>query len=215
MVDPDLAIAYRNGKRDDKDDLRALLKSDHIYFDAFKGTQAPENELKAIFGTDDTLVIAQKIMAEGEIQLTHEYRENLRVQKIAKILAIIHRNAVDPKTNAPHPLARLENALKEVHIRIDDIQSAEDQVQDVVKALQPIIPMKFAVAELQVHVPAAMAPKMFGTIKSLSKIIKEEWLGDGSWSGIVEVPAGVRLEFIDALESKTHGSVTVKLLREH
>ena len=214
VVEPDLAIAYRDGKRNSREELLALMKSADIFFDPLKGVKAPQNELKTVFGTDDAIAIAQKIMEQGEIQLTHEYREKLREEKIKRILAIIHRNAVDPKNNMPHPITRLENALKEAKVRIDDNLSAEDQVQAVVKALQPIVAMKFAVAELQVHVPAAVAPKMYGSIKGMSKITKEEWLDDGTWVGIVEIPAGLQVEFVDMLESKTHGSVSVKLLRE-
>jgi ribosome maturation protein SDO1 len=214
VVDPDLAIAYRNTKSQDPDELRALLKSDDIFLDPIKGKKAAENELKAAFDTTDTLVIAQKIMMDGEVQLTREYREKLREEKIKKILAIIHRNAIDPKSNMPHPIVRLENALHESKARIDDHLSAEDQVQSVVKALQPLLPMKFAVAEIQLHVPAAVAPKLYGPIKNMAKITKEEWLDDGSWSGIVEIPAGQRLELIDMLESKSHGGVTAKLIRE-
>lgn len=214
VVDPDGALAYKQNGRKDVDELLGLLKSKDIFLDPFKGLKAPEADIQEAFGTTDTFTVAQKIIDEGEIQLTHEYREKLRQKKVEKIVSIIHRNAVDPKTDAPHPVARLENAMKEAKVRIDDKKPAEDQVQDVVKALQPILPLKFAVAELQLHVPAAVAPKIYGTVKAMSKIVKEEWLPDGSWTGVVEVPAGLKLELVDTLESKTHGGVTVKLLRE-
>jgi len=214
VVDPDAALAYKAGKKNDPAELRGVLKSDNVFLDPFKGEKASETQLKQAFGTTDTLVIAQKIIDEGEIQLTADYREKLKQEKTARILAIIHRNAVDPKTNAPHPITRLENALVEAKVRISDKESAEDQVQAIVKALQPILPMKFAVAELQLHVPAAVAPKLYGAIKSMATITKEEWLDDGAWMGTVEIPGGLRLEFTDMLESKTHGGVIVKLLRE-
>jgi ribosome maturation protein SDO1 len=214
VVDPDAVLAYKASKKKDLDELRNVLKSDHIFIDPFKGLKAAEGDLKNVFETTDNFAIAQRIIDEGEIQLTHEYREKLRKDKTDKIIAIIHRYAVDPKSNTPHPITRLEHALVEAKVRIDDNLSAEDQVSAVVKALQPILPLKFAIAELQLHVPAAVAPKIYGSIKGMSKITKEDWQNDGSWIGIVEIPAGLHLEFVDMLENKTHGGVTVKLLRE-
>ena len=107
VVEPDAALAYKAGKKNDRDELRSVLKSDDIFLDPFKGLKAAEHDLQEVFGTTDTFTIAQKMIDGGEIQLTAEYREQLRQVKLQKILAIIHRNAVDPKTNLPHPILML------------------------------------------------------------------------------------------------------------
>ena len=57
---------------------------------------------------------------------------------------MIHANGIDPKTNLPHPLQRIENALEEANVKIDEHKSEEKQVEEIVRKLQPILPIKFA-----------------------------------------------------------------------
>jgi len=41
---------------------------------------------------------------------------------------------------------------------------------------------------------------------------REEWQSDGSWIGVLEIPAGVRDELVARLNAKTKGKADVKLL---
>ena len=157
--------------------------------------------------------IARQILKDGEIQLTAEYRQKLREAKRRRILNIIHRNGVDPRTHLPHPLTRLENAFEEAKVKVDEFKSAEDQVKAVLEKLRPILPVKFEVAEFALKIPAEHAARIYSTVKNFSKIVREEWQNDGSWVALVELPAGLRDEFLDELNKLTHGNVEAKLMK--
>lgn len=210
VVDPDLALKFKKGN---DVQLQDVLKSEEVYDDAKKGLRSSQERLKAIFGTEDVLEIAKKIIQDGEIQLTTEHRARMREEKKKKILSIIHRNGVDPKSHLPHPMTRLENAFDEAKVQIDESRSAEEQVQDIIKALRSILPIRFEIKEVAVRLSAEHAPKLYGTVKKFGKLLSEEWQSDGSWLCVIEVPAGLEVEFYDKLNSETQGSVETKVLK--
>ena len=202
VVDPDKAVEHKQGKAVE---LREVLHAEKIFSDAKKGLAASEDEMQTVFGTKDPLVIAEKILKEGELQLTSEYREKVREAKKRKIIEIIHRNGVDPRTGAPHPVQRIENA-------IDEYKRAEDQVHDVLQKLQPVLPIRFEIKDLEIRIPTQYAPKMYGTVSSYGVIKKDEWQNDGSWLCVIEIPAGLQNDLMDDLNSKTHGNVQIKVI---
>lgn len=206
VVDPDMAIAYKQGK---DVDIRDVLKAEKVWSDAKKGELASETHMKTVFETTDPLEVARKLLEQGEIQLTHEYREKLREAKRNKIVSTIHLNAINPTTGTVHPEERIRRAMDEAKIRIDELRTAEDQVREVVKQLQPILPLKFAMFVADVKLPATHAAKCYGLLGQYGQPIKEEWLNDGSLAASVELPAGRYNDFVDALSSRTHGDVQV------
>jgi ribosome maturation protein SDO1 len=50
-------------------------------------------------------------------------------------------------------------------------------------------------------------------LKSTGKIMDEQWLGDGSYSAILEIPAGVQTELYQKLNAKTKGSAETALVK--
>jgi ribosome maturation protein SDO1 len=211
VVDPDKAVAFRDGKLAD---VRELLVAEHVFQNAQKGIFSPESDLRMTFGTLDTEEIAEFILRKGELQLSSKYREEQQQEKRRKILEIVHRNAVNPQNNLPHPLVRLENAFEEAKIRVDDKRSAEDQVQDVIKKLKVVLPLKIEQKQVQIHMSGVNARKFYKSIHSYGKLINENWLNDGNYLCIVEIPAGVYMDLIDDLSKKTHGGVEIKVLSE-
>jgi ribosome maturation protein SDO1 len=203
-VDPDLAIDFKNGK---DVDVKEVVKSEHIFADVNKGMLAQESHLKDIFGTNDILKVAEVIIKEGGVQLTAEYRQKVRDAKKKKLITIIAQNAVDPKTNLPHPPQRIENAMEEARVKIDEFKTAEDQVDRVVKALRPIIPIKFETKRISVKIGSQYAGKAYSTISRFAKPENESWNNDGSYTCHVEIPAGLEPDFYDTLNNLTHGSV--------
>jgi len=208
VVDPDKAVLAKKNPELTSE----ALSFPKIFSDAKKGLQASEERLKHWFKTTDPLEVAKIIIQEGNIQLTAEYRQSLIEKKKKQLIDLIHRNGVDPRTNAPHPATRIEAALQEAKFRIDEFKSADAQLKDALKKLQPIIPIKFVVKELEVVVPAAYAAKAYPTIKMFGKTLKESWNSDGSWSGVVEIPGGMEQEFYDKLNSITHGELQAKVI---
>jgi len=206
VIDPDAAIAY---KQSGHGEVRSIVKSGHVFFDAKKGELASEQHMKLVFGTSDPFQVAEHIIKEGEIQLTKEYRDKLREQKYKRIVSIIQRNAIDPRTKLPHPMQRIELAFDEAKIKVDELRKAEDQVQEIVKKLQPILPIRFEHKTLQIHLPSQYAARLYCSLSGYGEIKKQEWLADGSWLGTLELPAGLMMECMDMLNSKTHGNVQI------
>lgn len=209
LVDCSAAMAFKGGKDIPLNDILATNK---VFADSKKGMEASPAALKQSFGTDNTLEAAKTIIQKGEIQLTAEYRNQLRENKERQIIQIIHQNGVDPRTHAPHPLTRIETAIKEAKISIDEYKSAEQQVDPVLKKIRAIIPITFEKKEIEVIVPGKYTGKTYPILKSFGKILKEEWKSDGSHYAVLELPGGLEESFYDKLNSITHGDNETKIL---
>ena len=208
-IDPDAAVLHRSKG---VGDIRDILRSEKIFTHVSKGLFAPEHELKEVFGSTEVLPIAEQIIRDGEIQLTEDYREKLRVQKYRRLVSLIAQNAIDPRTKLPHPPQRVENALTEAKVRLDDFKSADEQLDAVVRQLQPILPIKFETKMIHIHIPAQYAPKSHPVIAKFGKPQNEEWHNDGSFSCMLDIPSGMELDLYDKLKSLTHGSVETKVV---
>ena len=99
--------------------------------------------------------------------------------------------------------------FEEARIKVDAYRSAEAQVNEIVDKLLPIIPIKFTTFTAEINLPATHAAKVYGVLEHYGKIVREEWLSDGSLSAAVELPAGRYNELVDELSSKTHGNVQI------
>ena len=210
LVDCNNALAFREGKSIELHDVLAAMR---IFSDAKKGLEASEHAMKEIFGTSDFEEVAKIIIQKGEIQLTQDYREKLREEKRKQIINIIHRNGVDPKTHLPHPPQRIENAFEEAKFHVDEFGSVQEQVQEALKKLRPILPIKFEVKELAVKIAPEYAPKCYATVKSFGTMLREEWQNNGYWVAVVEIPGGRESDFYDKLNKICHGNVESKVLR--
>ncbi len=209
LVDCDKALEYKEGKNVS---LEEVIATTQVYFDVKKGEKVSEDGLRAAFDTEDLNEAIKIILQKGEIQLTSKHREEERENKKKKIINIIHRNAVDSKTGYPHPVARIETALGESKFRVDDSKNAEDQLEDALKALRELLPIKFEKKEVEIRVPVQFAGQAKGIVHK-HKVTKDEWLNDGSYYSIVEIPSGILDEFFDELNKISHGQVESKILK--
>jgi ribosome maturation protein SDO1 len=209
LVDPDLTPAFRTGG---DVNIRDVLAADKIFKDSKKGEKASEEMMEKIFGTTDALKVAEKIIRKGEIQVTTEQRRKMQEDRRKQIVAIISRRAVDPHSGHPHPPQRIDGALEETKIHVDPFKSAEEQLPEVIDALRPIIPLKFETRRIAVKIPPAHAARSYRVVKGFGKVEKEQWLNDGSWAVVVEIPAGVQPEFFEKLNDMTRGEVETKVL---
>ena len=132
LVKPQKALDYRNGKIAG---ITEVLAAEMIFSDANKGTKVSEEAMKKAFKTIDPLKIADEILKKGTLQLTTEQRRKMVEDKRRQIIDFISRQAVDPKTNLPHPPARIENAMEQIRYPIDPYKSVEEQAKDIVKLL--------------------------------------------------------------------------------
>lgn len=207
-VDPEKSWEIKEGKDIPIDDV---IASNEIYKDAGKGEKASEEVMKEVFGTTDYRTICKTIMRDGEIQITTEQRRRMQEEKKKQIINLIAREAIDPRTNAPHPPARIEKAMEEAKVHIDPFKSPQRQVEAVIEAIQEKIPIKLARARIAIKIPPEYTGKAYGYLHNFKRV-KEEWGSDGSFITIVEIPAGLQSQLFEKLNSITHGSVETKLL---
>ncbi len=210
LVDPDAIDDIKSGKIDNVVEYMVI---DAIFKDARKGDHAGEETIKEVFGTTDVNEVAKVIVRKGQVQLTTEQRRKMLEEKKKRIIMEIARNAINPQTRAPHPPQRIELAMEEAKVHIDPLKSVEEQVPIVLKALRPIIPIRFEKIKIAVKLSGDLYGKAYGDISKMGAILQEEWQKDGSWIGVVEIPAGMQGEFLDMLNKKTHGEVQTKILR--
>lgn len=210
LIDPAIVQKMKDGK---EVDLFEHMVIDTIFKNAKKGTRAPEEKIKEVFGTEDPAEVAKVIILKGEVQLTTEQRKIMQENKRKRIVEYIARNAMDPQTRAPHPPGRIETAMEEAKVHVDPFKSVEAQVPGVMDAIRPLIPIRFDKVRIAVKVSGENYGRCYEDFKHFGKITKEEWQKDGSWIGVVEMPAGLQNDFLEKISNKTHGEADTKLLK--
>lgn len=209
LADSAKALSLKSGAAID---IREVLAVQKIFTDAKKGMEVSPNALRSVFKTDDPLEVAKIIIQKGEIPLTAEYKQRLREQKKKQIINIIHRNAVDPRTHAPHPPQRIETALEEAKFHVDEVKDVNKQVEEALKAIRLILPIKFEVKQIAAKIPPEYAAKSYSILNSFGKKIREDWQTDGSLVVVLEMPGGLEEEFHNKLNALCHGNVETKIL---
>lgn len=216
LIDPDGALLIqekmRKGDKIADQELRDILAVDQVFTHWSDGKKASHEELMKAFETSDVLGVARKIVAEGEVQLTEEQRRKMSEAKHKRILETILRNAWNPQTKTPHPKERIERALEEAKFKVDPLKHVDEQVKDAMAKLRPLLPIAFDRAKIAIKIPAIHTGHLYGVLKSMGDIKKEEWQDDGSLVIAIEIPAGQQGELFDRINHLTHGQVETKLL---
>ena len=210
LVDPAAVQMLKDGKDVDLSDKLAL---DQVFKDAKKGDKISEEHLEKTFHTRNLAEIAKQIIQKGEVQVTTEQRHQLQQAKYKQIVATIARNAMNPQTGAPHPPARIEAAMQEAKVHVDPFRPADAQIQEILAKLRPLLPIRFDTVRVKVRVPGQHYPRVIGEIKGLGKMSDEQWLSDGAWSAILEIPAGVQTELYEKLNARTKGTAETTLVK--
>lgn len=211
LVDPKQAGLVRQGQHVNIEDVVAAL---NIFGNASKATRASDEALMKVFHTTDFATVAKKIIEKGEIHLTAEQRKQMIEEKRRQVITFIARNAVNPQTGHPHPPTRIEMAMEEVRINIDPFRHLDELVKETVKALRPVLPIRFEELRLAIKIPADYAAKAYGDIAAGSTMEKDEWQKDGSWICVVRIPAGIQGEFYDLINKLSKGEGQVKILNQ-
>ncbi|MFH2112366.1 MAG: ribosome assembly factor SBDS [Candidatus Bathyarchaeota archaeon] len=210
LVDPDKGLAYKRGELDD---ISNVLIIDTVFTDSNKGEKASATKLEETFETSDPIEVAKIMFEKGVFQLTAAQRNEMLDQKLRQIIHIISRTYVDPKTKLPHPAVRIENALQDIRIQIDPFKDAEEQVKDVVDALRRVLPMSSENVQIAIKIPAEYTGKSYGVAKDYGEIKRDEWQSDGSWIAVIEIPAAMQVEMLEALGKATQGNVQSKIVK--
>jgi ribosome maturation protein SDO1 len=210
LTKPQHALSFKLGKGSS---VSEVLVTETIFTDAGKGLKASVEKLQDIFGTTDSLKIAEIILKKGTLQLTTEQRKNLVEEKRRQIVSFISRECIDPKTNLPHPPLRIEQAMKQIRFSIEPSKGTEEQAKEIIKLLRPIVPLKMEKISVAIHIPSEHAGKLYGTAKGFGIMTKDQWLADGSWSAIIEMSAGLYGPFLDKLGKITKGNLETKIVK--
>ena len=199
LVDLDEALKVRTGKGD----IISALKSTAVYYDMKKGTSASNADLTDAFGTTDLYQIATKIVTSGEVQKNQEFRDAEKEARIKQVIHLIIRNAVD-QNGRPYTEERLKRAIEESHYSFDN-RPAEQQMAAVIEKLKTIIPIKIETKRIKLTIPAQHTGAVYGLLKDYKE--SEDWLSNGSLAVIINIPAGMQIDFYEKLNHITHGSV--------
>lgn len=211
LVDPDQAARVRQGEKTEIEDVVAAL---NIFSNASRGTRASEESLIKVFHTTDFPAIAKRIIEKGEIHLTADQRRHMIEEKRRQVVTFISRNAINPQTGHPHPPQRIEMAMEEARVNIDPFKHLDELVKETVKALRPLLPIRFEELRLAIKIPADFAARAYGDIAAASTMEKDEWQKDGSWICVVRIPAGIQNDFYDLVNKITKGEGVVKILNQ-
>ena len=199
LVDPKLVETWKEDPN--LVELSDLLAIDEVWSDAKAGDRPTSDALERVFGSTDLSSCVDKILRDGSIQLTTAQRRQMVDDRMKQIINEIAMTATDPKTKLPHPHIRIENALQEARFKADPFLSVERQVKDAVSILKPIIPLQFITIKLAFKVPG----KDYGGVSNLLRdsMQKDQWLPDGSWACVVEVPGGMKNEIISRVANRS------------
>lgn len=210
LVKPDPALDFKLGK---KKDISSVLISEEIYSDSNKGTRASSEKLLKAFKTEDSLLIAEKMLQKGDLNLTTEQRRKMTSEKRKQIITFIAKTYVDPRSHLPHPPLRIEQAMTDARVTIDPFKNVDEQIKPIVENLRSIIPLKSENLVLEISIPAQYVAQSYTVLKSTGTLKKEDWQTNGSLKAILEIPAAARPNVIDRLGSVTKGTAFVEVVK--
>jgi ribosome maturation protein SDO1 len=213
LVDPDAALAM---KRDEfEGELQEVIAAEDVFEDASRGDRPPETALEEVFETTDPMEIIPEVVERGDIQITADQRRAMQEQKRRQLITTITRNAVNPQMDdAPHPPERIERALEEAGFKVDPMETVENQVDDALDALRPVIPIRFDEVVMAVQLPADYAGSGQARIRQFGDLEREEWQSNGSWVGVVRFPAGLQNEFYDLASEVSSGEADTRVVKD-
>lgn len=210
IVDPEQALKYRKGE--EKILLNDIVEGYVVFHNATKGERASETILEQTFGTSNQEEIVETILQKGALQLTQSQRKRLFKEKEEEIIDFIHVHCINPQTNKPHPPARIEAAMDEAGVIIDYNEPIEKQAKEIIKQLQPILPIRLETVVLAVKITADYTGPAYGIVADAGQLQEDEWGDDGSWYAKIEMPSGMQADFLDKINNLTKGKAEVKIV---
>jgi len=181
-------------------DIEKIVAIEEVFHDAKDGERPTAEVLEKVFNTLIFKPIAEIILSEGSIQLTAVQRKKMVEVKRRQIIQHIQSNAIDPKSKGPHPITRIELALDESRFSVDPFKKLELQIKEAIKLLKPLIPLSFENSRLAFKITG----KHYGSVSQILRQYKEkeEWMPNGQWVCIIEIPAGMKGELISKVMNK-------------
>lgn len=206
IVDLDEALKFKKGQSDWLE-----IGGDKIFKDSKRGDVASRSDLEECFGTSEVLEVAKKIVKNGEVLVTQEFRDEEKDKKVKQVVDFLARNTINPQTGNPHTPERISKALEEAHVNIKNVP-IEDQIKEIIEQLSKVLPIKTETKKIKILVPAIYTGKVYNTLIQYKE--EETWMNDGSLEVIISIPAGMIMDFFDKLNSATHGAAITQEIKD-
>jgi len=190
--------------------IEQVIAYDEIYSDVAKANLASKELLLECFNTDDIRIISDKIIKDGEVQLTTTQKQLLTEKREKEIIDYIAKNAHDPRAKTPIPPQRLVNAFEELKIKINLNTPKEKEIQDILDKLKRIMPISMDKIIIEVEVPALYTGKASAVIFKY-EVAEQTWLGSGDLFCKIKIPAGTKQQLVSDLNNVTHGNIVIRV----
>ena len=205
LVDLDEAVKVRKGDGN----LSVAVLTDAIFHNLKSGEHASENELRDMFGSEDVMVVAEKIIKEGEVVRTTDSMKAEHEQKYKQVVDFLSRNAVSAE-GRPYTPDRIMKALEEAHVNVKN-KPIESQVGEIIDQLARVLPIKIEMKKVRLTIPAIHTGRAYGIAKEF--MVEEKWENNGDLQAVVEMPTALIFDFYDKINGATHGSVLSEELK--
>ena len=199
LVDLDEALKVRKGEGN----INVAVLTDAVFYNLKSGEHVSDEDLEEAFGSSDVMVVAEKIIKGGEVVRTADSIKGEHDVKYKQVVDFLVRNAVSPE-GRPYTPDRIMKALGEAHVNVKN-KPIESQVGEVVDQLARVLPINIEKKKVKLIVPAIHTGKAYGVVKEF--MVGEKWKDNGDLEVIVEMPAGLVMDFYDRINSATSGSV--------
>jgi ribosome maturation protein SDO1 len=124
--------------RDHKLKFDQVLAIENVFLDSKKGNIAQEKNLQNAFQTTDVMKCCEIIALKGDLQESAEERKEDMEKHRKAILNRLNKHYVDAK-GLPHPVSRLEDAVKKSGVRLCSTKSVEKQCDEIIKKLEGVL----------------------------------------------------------------------------
>jgi len=198
LVDLDEALKVKKGEGD----ISKAVLTDAVFYNIKSGEKASESDLKKEFGTSDLMGVAEKIIKGGEVVLPADYLNKEQGEKFKQVVDFLSKNATSPD-DKPYTADRIEKAMGEASVNVKN-KPIDAQIPEILEKLSKIIGIKVEMKKLKITIPAQHTGRAYGIINDYKE--SEDWLGTGDLVVVLNVPAGLIMDFYDKLNGVTHGS---------
>lgn len=209
LVDSQRALDYKLKRAQWTD---KILKFEEVFRDYKKGERASRDSLLKAFSTDDPRKICKVIIDEGELQVPAHMRRKLLEEKKRTIMSLVSRVSVDPQTNAPIPLLRVEQAFDKMSVQVDPSKEAVDQLKPILKEMKRMLPMRVKEAEVEADFPQDLLGHVRGYLESVGEIVIQPRRKGDLMTMTVSVPEAIRTEIAQKMAKRFGEKVKVTLV---
>ena len=181
---PGMVTKFREGKCS----LNDAIIDDTIFSNSAKGEVASDADIAALGTGCKGRDLVELILKTGKYSLTAAEKREMVEKRHLEVVNFIHENFIDSTTKLPHPVVRIENALKEIKANIDPDHDAEHNARALIPKLQTVIRLTESTIEGQVVIPNSKLGQCVGLVYNLCKVGREEYGAENAYFNVTIAP---------------------------